>query len=335
MKSLEPNVLADSKYWLKHVFFPFAGRGSTPPTHILLKDGYFAHDTDELKAGCKALYEEITERKWKDLDGILNTFSKYYFENENSINAQKIKMSETFVANALAWMCKVNEIEWNDFSHSPYELADFKKTILGKALWNFECFASQYVKAMNSDNINQPKQPKQSTKSTTKSNSGTNSWKARGPLSAQVRDIVSQPGNKEYVNASVIYTIDDIYIKGKKTRAFIRPLKPAAAINGTNKVYIGNSNNYDDCTCYFDSRAAAQEFLDKIEASGAYSGTLSIEKNKVDSNGYFIVNTELGKCLIRAFNLNEEVEEVLEENLEFSSEEKANDAFEKLYSMLD
>ena len=134
---------------------------------------------------------------------------------------------------------------------------------------------------------------------------------------------------------SVVYTVEDIYTKGKKTRAFIRPLKPTAAINGTNKVYIGNSNNYDDCTCYFDTAIFAQEFLNKIEASGAYSGTLSVEKNKVDSNGYFMVNTELGKCLIRAFNLNEEVEEVLEENLEFSAEEKANDAFEKLYSMLD
>lgn len=335
MKSLEPNVLADSKYWLKHVFFPFTGRGSTPPAQILLKDGYFARDIDDLKAGCIELYKEITERKWKDLDSVLNNFSDYYFENANASNPQKIKMSGTFVANALAWMCKVNEIEWNDFSHTSYELAEFKKTILGKALWNFECFASQYVKAMTSNNDTQPKQPKQSTKPNTKSSGGTNSWKARGPLSAQVRDIISQPGVKEYVTTSVVYTVEDIYTKGKKTRAFIRPLKPTAAINGTNKVYVGNSNNYDDCTCYFDSAIFAQEFLAKIEASGVYSGTLSVEKNKVDSNGYFMVNTELGKCLIRAFNLNEEVEEVLEENLEFSSEEKANDAFEKLYSMLD
>lgn len=344
MKSLEPEILEASKYWLKHVFFPFAGRGSVKACEIRDKIGFYIDDTSEISIACKELYAEITDRQWKDLDATLAKLSKYSFECsklEGRVKNTLINMSVKFVTEALAWMCRVNEIEWNDLTHTKYELEYFKKTDLGKALWGFECFLSQYMKntsapiqsTKNQTNTASAKTAKNTA--TSKTNGGTNSWKARGPLSSQVRDIVSIPGNKEYVQTNMVYTIDDIYATGKKTRAFIRPLKPTGAINGTNKVYIGNSNNYEDCTCYFDSKVEAKEFLDKIEAAGTYNGTLNIENNKVDKNGYFVVNTELGKCLIRAFNLNEEVEEVLDEDLEFSFEDKAKHAFDKFYSFLD
>ena len=209
MKSLDSKTLEISKYWLKHVFFPFAGRGSIKPCQVYYKDGYSVYDTTDVTTGCKALYEEITERKWKDLESILNKLSEYYFNYTDSISkSSNIKMSPTFVTNALAWMCKVKEIDWNDFSHTKQELDYFKRTSLGKALWNFECFTSQYVKAAstpeNTQQTTSQKAVKNNVNKTSNGNNGNNSWKARGPLSSQVRDIVSVPGNKEYVNYSII-----------------------------------------------------------------------------------------------------------------------------------
>lgn len=342
MKSLKPEILEASKYWLKHVFFPLAEKGSVrTPCTIYYKDGTTAYDTSEVSIACKELFAEATDRAWKDLDATLMTLSNYSFNCPKLVGVVKntfINMSASFVSEAIAWMCRVNDIAWDDLSHSKYELDYFKKTELGKALWGFECFASQYIKASASGTTNKPRQNTTTngqTANATSKSSGSNSWKARGPLSSQVRDLVSQPGVKEFVSTGVVYTIDDTSKAGKKFRVFIRPLKPAGAINGTNKVFIGNSNNYEDCTCIFDNREKAREFLDKIEASGAYQGTLSIERNKVDANGYFEVGTELGKCLIRAFNLNEAVEDILEESLEFSPEEKFASAYDKFCSYLD
>lgn len=325
MKSLDPKNLAISKYWLKHVLFPYAGLGSVPPAQILLSDGFFAYDIDKVKICCKELYKEATGRAWEDLDGVLIELAMYYFEFEG----QKIQMKEKFVAEAIAWMCKINQIDWDDKSHSKYELDFFKKTILGKALWSFECFASQYDKAVSSQSASTPKQ---STQKTTKStsvgnpNSTSTPWKQRGPMSSQIRDLIGQPGVKNVLNTSKIYFIEDINNKkkGKKFIAFTMPTERKGEINGTNKVFLGYCNNYNQPICFFESYDDAANFLNRLNSEFSYPGTLSISSDKTDSNGYFEINTELGKCLIRAFNMNEEIT-----NEEFS------EAFEKYCSYLD
>lgn len=325
MKSLDPKNLAISKYWLKNVFFPYAGLGSVPPAQILLRDGFFAYDVDKVKTCCKALYKEATERAWEDLDVILVELAMYYFEFEG----QNIQMKEKFVAEAIAWMCKINQIDWDDSSRSKYELDFFKKTILGKALWGFECFASQYDKAASSQStgkIKQSIQNQKATKSTSVSNPSTTPWKLRGPMSSQIRDLIGQPGVKNVLNTSRIYFIEDIYNKkkGKKFIAFTMPTERKGEINGTNKVFLGYCNNYNQPICFFESYDDAANFLNRLNSEFSYSGTLSISSDKTDKNGYFEINTELGKCLIRAFNMNEEIT-----NEEFS------EAFEKYCSYLD
>jgi len=114
---------------------------------------------------------------------------------------------------------------------------------------------------------------------------------------------------------------------------FVNPLeRKGDAGNNVNKVLEGSGNGYTDCACYFNTLAEADEFKKKyvelhgltprklpndevVYDSGKYQG-LHVGKGNLQPNGYFMVDTECGKCYIRANKLNESTEVVEEELVE-------------------
>lgn len=340
MKTLDPKILERSKGWLRDVFFPCAKGKSLAEEDPLLVTLATPGDlsSDLLAAACKALYRLIVDRKFDDSDVQFEDIMKYVYNYKDQTTEDRIEiqMIPEFVANALAWMCKANEIYWDDTSTTSYRVDYFKKSYLGKALWDFECFATQYMTSLGGSttpSTSTNRAPKRTSTSTT---SGSGKYQNRGQLSSIARDMISKPGDKFTVKGTDVFFIRDTVTPSKKPiRAYIKPVNPNAEINGTNKVFVGNSNNWGDITCFFETQAEATEFMQKIVNSGAYSGPLDVVRKKAESNGYFAINTNLGKCIIRAFDLNEDVENVIEENLEISPEEAAKKMFEKFYEFLD
>lgn len=238
---------------------------------------------------------------------------------------------EEFICESLAWMCKQCKIYWDDSNRTSYELDFFKKSVFGKKLWEYECFVSQVA-----NNVAAKQTTTSSAQPSSKqraSKSGKGSYQSRGALSAQARDLISAPGDKFYVSNKV-YILRDRNAGGNKvTRAFIRPTNTKGEINGTNKVFVGNNNNFGDCTCTFANLWDAEVFVDKINGTGSYPNKLAIESKNCDSNGYFNIGTEFGPCLIRAFDLNEELfEEISEE--EVDQKELAMQIAEELYTAI-
>lgn len=350
MKTLDPKILERSKGWLRDVFFPCAKGKSLAAEDPLLVTLVTPGDlsSDLLAAACKTLYRQIVDRKFDDSDVQFEDIMKYVYnyKDQTTKDRTEIQMIPEFVANALAWMCKVNEIYWDDTSTTSYRVDYFKKSYLGKALWDFECFATQYTTSSSGSTTSSTSTSSSTTSSTSTSNtpkkpststtSGSGKYKNRGQLSSVARDMISKPGDKFTVKGTDVFFIRDKVTPSKKPiRAYIKPVTPNAEINGTNKVFVGNSNNWGDITCFFETQAEATEFMQKIVNSGAYSGPLDVVSKKAESNGYFAINTNLGKCIIRAFDLNEEVEDVIEESLEISPEEAAKKMFERFYEFLD
>lgn len=341
MKTLDPKILERSKGWLRDIFFPCAkGKSLTAedPLLVTLVNPNDNLSSDLLAAACKVLYRLIVDRKFDNSDVQFEDIMKYVYnyKDQTTKDRTELQMIPEFVANALAWMCKVNEIYWDDTSTTSYRVDYFKKSYLGKALWDFECFATQPKTTTSGSTTSSTSNTNTSRKTSTSTTSSSSKYQNRGQLSSVARDMISKPGDKFTVNGPDVFYIRDTVTQSKKPiRAYIKPVNPNAEINGTNKVFVGNSNNWGDVTCFFETQTEATEFMQKIINSGAYSEPLSVVSKKAESNGYFAINTNLGKCIIRAFDLNEEVEDVIEENLEISPEEAARKMFEKFYEFLD
>lgn len=250
-------------------------------------------------------------------------------------------LSSDLIYHALkSWVLSNSSFYWNDIkAHvSTYLFNTYIATPFGEILLNNKRFVSQ----LSTDEINQILHPGQVTSVKTSSSGGTapstsssgqpkNTFKSSGGQSANARDFKGVSGNK--LIPSKLYKVADSTKTnngaGKELRAFIKPLSPKGAANGTNKIFYGSSAGYDDMTIYFEDIAEAQTLAAVLKQKNitlningkSISANPQVIKAKIDSNGYYKIGTTGGDCLIAARKLNEETPSI-EESISKDSQDE-------------
>ena len=259
------------------------------------------------KLHAKAICDELINRDFTNVDRSLKQLALY---RVNAItqgpSSDWKKVTPEFLAKSVVYMAELLDLYWDDTVRTPYEIDEFKKTLLGNAVFKYR----RHISAITDKAT---KKPAGNTK-----NSGQppkNNYKQSGPQSSNVRDLKGNPGDKVLADTNLIYKIIGDAATSKNTpNVFIKPLSPAGATGNTNKIFISSGNGYTDCTCYFDDPNEATAFLNKIVQANrvpANVTNLRVVKNKADSNGYFLVGTEFGVCAVSAKTLNEALSESL------------------------
>ena len=286
----------------------------------------------------QAICTEITERNFNDIDQSIRMMSNYSFYPNYSNSGNRKSLKPEGVAKAIVWFAEQVGLYWDDTVRTPYEVDEFKKTLLGEAVYKY----GRYISAITD------KATKTSTSSTATTSGATgtaqppkNNYKQSGPQSGNVRDLRDTsgtqpgiPGQKAYANGPYIYKIVGENPQSKNTpNVFIKPLSASGAKGTTNQIFFSSGNGYTDCTCYFDDPNDAQAFLNKIVSDNRVPANVTnvrVVKNKADSNGYFIVGTEYGIVAISAKTLNEALQESATGEIERPVDwEKATESYTK------
>lgn len=252
--------------------------------------------------------DELVNRDFADIDPAIKTLRNYAFPSNFNGTGKYKRLKEAAIAKSIVFMAEQLQLYWDDTVRTPFEIDEFKKTLLGEAVYKY----GRVISAIP-DKSSGSKQRATSTK--TPGQPPKNNYKQSGPQSGNVRDLLGNPGDKVKADTNFIYKI--IADKtGKNTpNVFIKPLSSSGAAGNTNKIFISSGNGYTDCTCYFDDPNAAQDFLDKIIASNrvpANVTNLRVVKLTADANGYFLVGTEFGTVAISAKTLNEALKEAFD-----------------------
>ena len=341
MAKLTDKQIINAKSWLHDIFV--SGGIISNPIRALDKSDYdFMYGTtyptrlNEIVAMAKVLCNAIKLRKvtsqvFLDCDNAFHFFgNKYFVDSLESTRSwgDRTTKAAPILARYYSWFCASNGFYWDDTATSTYEKEEILKTVLGHALFADKCFVSQQVSTQKTTST-----PAGGTKTATPkaASSGTpgqpqNPFKARGALSSVAVDLLSTPGQKEYLTAPV-FCINGADSNGTvlEDTMYIRPVESdpksqARYMSGnTNKVLFGKAKGYGYCQVYFTSLNEANEFMKKATSSGMKlgGGNVSIVqvcqlKNSL-SNGYFNIGTEFGPAYISASKLNESLEESTEE----------------------
>lgn len=261
--------------------------------------------TDFITAA-QTICNELTERDFADIDSAIHSAVRFNFKPNYDNSGKYRSFKPEAAAKAIVWLAEQLGIYWDDTVRTPYEVDEFKKTLLGAAIYKYGRYISAVSnKKSRSSSTRTPGQPPK------------NNYKQSGPQSANVRDLQGNPGQKVHADTSFIYKIIGDNPQSKNTpNVFIKPLNAAGAEGSTNKIFISSGNGYTDCTCYFDDPNDATTFLNKVLASNrvpANVTNLRVVKNKADANGYFLVGTEFGIVAVSAKTLNEALTEAAKE----------------------
>jgi hypothetical protein len=231
-------------------------------------------------------------------------------------------LTETQLANIIAAFCAEQEIFWDDVNtaRTTTEMEVYRKSILGKACWNFGCFLSQTVAKKGTRTrtgtvtyTTDPATGKRIPKS---------GYKSSGPKSGLIKGLIGEPGDKTtFSRHTPLFVIVCTSTKTKKQYVFVDPLATKA---DPNKIKLGDPSGYSACKLFFDSIDAAQNAIDTIKTGDFripddISG-LTLAKQTADTNGYFKISTEVGPAYIKASKLNEAIEEALEDSASESTE---------------
>lgn len=278
-------------------------------------------------SAAQEICNELVNRDFNDVDSSIKMVARTRFNaNLDAGRANFKSYKPEAVAKTIVYLAELLQLYWDDTIKTPYEIDEFKKTLLGAAVYKY----GRYISAIANKSTR--------TRSTTTGGAGQppkNNYKQSGPQSGNVRDLKGNPGEKVVADTSFIYKIIGDNPQSKNTpNVFIKPLSAAGGVGTTNKIFISSGNGYTDCTCYFDDPNDAQTFLDQIIANNrvpANVSNLRVVKNKADSNGYFLVGTEFGICAVSAKTLNEALTEAVKENIatQVSGWEKATENYSK------
>lgn len=281
--------------------------------------------------------DELLNRNFEDIDSDINEICKWYVnaDMQNLGRSNKTIKPET-AAKSLVYMAELLGLYWDDTIRTPFEIDEFKKTLLGTAVYKYGRYISAIPNKSKTAKSASMTQPSSSTSGQT-NGQPKNNYKQSGPQSGNVRDLRDingnpggTPGHKVNANTNVIYKIIGDNPQSKNIpNVFIKPLSASGATGNTNKIFISSGNGYTDCTCWFDDPNDAQTFLDKIEAAGRVPANISnlrVAKYKADPNGYFIIGTEFGPCAVSAKTLNEALTEACEAS---GGWEKATEGYSK------
>ena len=285
---------------------------------------YYLTDSDFIKSA-QTICNELVNRDFTDIDNDIRNISRYNFYPNYENRGKYKSFKADAVAKAIVYMAELLQLYWDGTIRTPYEIDEFKKTLLGMTVYKY----GRYISAISNKSARSA-----STSSKTPGQPPKNNYKQSGPQSGNVRDLLDitgagpgTPGQKIFADTALIYKIIGDNPQSKNTpNVFIKPLSAAGATGTTNKIFISSGNGYTDCTCYFDDPNDAPSFLDKIIADGRVPGNVSnmrVVKMKADTNGYFLVGTEYGPVAVSAKTLNEALTEAINE--EASGWEKATE----------
>lgn len=220
------------------------------------------------------------------------------------------------MANIIAAFCAENDIRWDDINipRTSVEMDTYRKSLLGKACWDFGCFLSQTVSGGSSATSRTARVPGSTPKS---------GYKSSGPKSGLIKGLIGEPGEK-IMSSDYFYVIVANSTKKKTQFVFTDPLSPVAEVN---KVRIGDPSGWSSCKLLFETRPEAEEAIARIERGDIRVPSditgFTIKKSKPDANGYFKIDTELGEALIKASKLNEAIRKTMDERLESASKKSS------------
>jgi hypothetical protein len=298
-----------------------------------------------------ALCDELVNRDFANVDADIRWLSGMRFNADLSGKTHTYKSYKPEgIAKCLVYMAELLSLYWDDTVRTPYEVDEFKKSLLGEMVYKY----GRYISAIK-DKTGKSRGKASAGPSVANATGGTGvatpsasqqpktgGYKQSGPQSGNVRDLRDQSGvgagnagEKFYADGPFIYKIIGDNPQSKNTpNVFIKPLSASgAAAGGTNKIFFSSGNGYTDCTCYFDDSDEAQLFLAEIQKNNRVPANITnarVVKNKADSNGYFIVGTEFGICAISAKTLNEALVEAINEEVDRPVNwEKATESYTK------
>lgn len=293
----------------------------------------FRHSTSYVKAA-QEICDELEKREFKNIDTSISTAASESFPATLASDKSKWYKPEA-VAKAIVYMAELINIYWDDTLRTPYEIDEFKKTLLGQAVYKY----GRYISAIQDKATKSRPSGTNAQTSRTPGQPPQNGYKSSGPQSGNVRDLQDlnggqgTPGQKVTAGGQFIYKIIADKVGKNTPNVFIKPLSASGEINGTNKIFISSGNGYTDCTCYFDDPNDAQAFLDKIVQNNrvpANINNLRVVKMNADPNGYFLVGTEFGTVAVSAKTLNEALTEATSEiQEEVNGWEKATESYDK------
>jgi hypothetical protein len=286
-----------------------------------------------------AVCNELINRDFTDIDANLRGLAGFRFKASFDGSRGYKSYKADGIAKCLVYMAELLSLYWDDTIKTPYEIDEFKKTLLGQAVYKY----GRYISAIK-DKSTKSKASSTSGASTGAAQAATNTakqpqsgYKQSGPQSGNVRDLMDinggagTPGNKVFAAGPYIYKIIGDNPQSKNTpNVFVKPLSASGASGNTNKIFFSSGNGYTDCTCFFDDPNDAQEFLDEIVKNNRVPANVNnarVVKLKADANGYFLVGTEFGTCAISAKTLNEEL--TAEEHEKAADWEKATEGYSK------
>ncbi len=326
-----PAAETAAKAWMHDVM---AIAGVLPKNQRTANDIYFTHYSSIPTAQCTKICDELINRDFNNIDTEIRRLSNFRFYGSFDANARDKKFQPEVIAKAIVYMAECFGLYWDDTIRTPYEIDEFKKTLLGTAVYTY----GRYISAIKDKTSRARASAGASSTPGAAPAAPQNNYKQSGPQSGNVRGLLGNPGDKVYADTAISYRIEGDKVKSNTPRVFIKPLTASGGTGNSNKIYISSGNGYTDCTCYFDDPNEAQKFLDKIIADlpqlikekRAISdiSNLHVAKVKSDNNGYFLVDTEYGPCAVSAKTLNEALTEAAEEvTEELSGWEKATERY--------
>ena len=265
--------------------------------------------SSHLKQAAENICDEIINRRFCNIDNDIHRFANIPFIIDVSgVSSKKYKLDSEAIAKAIVYFAMRINAYWDDSLKTPYEIAEFEKTILGAAVKRY----NMYLTTAGSNK--------------TKASGGASNPYANNK-SADARAIMTQACGKVYVDAnSVVYRIcgKSTSTKGATPYVLVKPFNQSKSceVNGKNAVFFNASRGYDSCHCYFDDQKDAQAFLDNIIAANRIPSDVidvKIVKNRPAARGYFIVDTEFGPCGVLAEKLNENLLDKVEEGFDWSN----------------
>ena len=253
--------------------------------------------------------DELINRDFNDIDSSIRMLAGVKFNSNLDTDKGSTKSyNEEGVAKTIVYMAELLNLYWDDTVKTTYEIDEFKKTILGQAVY-------KYGRVISAVGASKRGSGTRAASTRTAGQPPKNNFKQTGPQSGNARDLLDvnggpgKPGQKVDPAGSDVYGIVGDNTNSKNiARVFVKPLAPSGAAGTTNKVLIGSGKGFGDCVCWFEDAGDAQDFLDKINANGRCPANvtgLHIVAKRKESNGYFLVGTEFGTVAISAKALNE------------------------------
>ena len=331
-----PEAEAKARRQMRYILIA-GGLRAKDPNEDLPRSFQYSQYLDSAKVIC----DELVNRDFSDIDSALNTMYRY----APSRHGETRLKAEGF-AKAIVYMAELLQLYWDDTLKTPYEIDEFKKTILGNIVYKY----GRYISAIQDKPTKAPKATS-NTAGSTSSGTGSapaaqpqNGYKSSGAQSGNVRDLQDlnggpgTPGQKVTAAGKYIFRIIGDNPQSKNVpNVFIKPLSASGATGNTNKVFFSSGNGYTDCTCYFDDENDAQDFLNKIIAANRVPTNISnprVVKRNADPNGYFLAGTEFGVCAISAKTLNETLTEESTGGWEKATEECTKEELEELHTWM-